>query len=185
MQDLFTLQGFPCSTTDDLSCFPSCSYILHSHIISFHFQFFFTSSFHCLFFTLILMTVISLWVNLGLCKALFAPALSHPSNPLWYLRQPVFTLTTAPACGSMLYFLRMKGLGESSFLMPIWTEETGCLWVQVSCLFCTSILRMRKKHQAWFRDKRRSGPLKKDVKWNFMITFKKKKNHTEKWILFS
>lgn len=92
MQDLFRLQGFPCSITD-LSCFPSCSYILHSHIISFHFQFFFTSFFFYLSFTLILMTVISLWVNLGLCKALSAPALSHPPNPVWYLRQPVFNLT--------------------------------------------------------------------------------------------
>lgn len=144
MQDLFTVQGLPCSTTDDLSCFPSCSYIPHSHIISFHFQFFFTSSFLCLSFTLIRMTVISLWVNLGLCKALSAPALSHPPNHVWYLRQPVFTLTKAPACGSMLYFLWMKGLGESSFLVHLWMEETGCLWVQVSCLFCTSILRMRK-----------------------------------------
>lgn len=57
MQDLFTLQGLPCFTTDDLSCFPSCSYIPYSHIISFHFQFFFTSSFVCLSFTLIMMTV--------------------------------------------------------------------------------------------------------------------------------
>lgn len=101
MQYLFTLQGFPWSTTDDFSCFPSCSYILHSHIISFHFQFFFTSFFLCLSFTFILMTLISLWVNLGLCKALSAPALSHLPNPVWYLRQPVFTLTKSPACGSM------------------------------------------------------------------------------------
>lgn len=56
---------------------------------------------------------------LGSVQSSFPPASSHPPNPLWYLRQPSFTLTEAPACGSMLYFFWMKGLNENAFLFPL------------------------------------------------------------------
>lgn len=63
----------------------------------------------------------------------FSQALSHPpTNPL----QPIplshqwltaLTLTKTPACGSMVYFLWMKGPNESAFLSQLWEEAAGCL----------------------------------------------------------
>lgn len=187
MQDLFTLQGFPYSTTDDLSCFPSCSYILHSHIISFHFQFFFTSfpSFLSLSFTLILMTVISLWVNFGLCKALFTPALSHPPNPYdIYGSQSLLSLKLLYVGQCFISYEWRAWVKVHSWYLSEWKKLVVCEFRSPVCFAHPYSGWGKKKHQVWFRDKIRSGPQKKDVKGNFMITFLKKKKCTEKWILF-
>lgn len=53
-------------------------------------------------------------------------AASHPpTNPPSHRCPPPFSKT--PACGSMVYFLWMKGLNESAFLSPAWEEAAGCL----------------------------------------------------------
>lgn len=131
LQDLFPLPGFPCSAADDLNCFP-LAVIFSNHTffpsISSSDIFWFLPSFIYLTFNLLLMTVMSLWVS----AKLFSPSFIPPTKPLWYLRQPRFTLTEAPACGSMLYFFWMKGLKESAFLFPVWAEAALCLRVHVS-----------------------------------------------------
>lgn len=60
-------------------------------------------------------------------------ALSHPPtntpqpNPPSHQWLTALTLTKTPACGSMVYFLWMKGPNESAFLPQLWEEAAGCL----------------------------------------------------------
>lgn len=61
---------------------------------------------------------------------------NHPPTPLSHLWLTALTLTKTPACGSMVYFLWMKGPNESAFLSHLWEEAAGCL--VSSCL--TSVL---------------------------------------------
>lgn len=92
-------------------------------------------------------------------KLHYPPASSHLPNSLWYLRKPSFTLTEAPACGSMLYFFWMKGLNESAFLFPLWGSWAACcLRVHVShpSLGWSNDIRLQlrtdMRHKKWDRD---------------------------------
>lgn len=177
MQDLFILQSFPCSTSDDLSCFPPCSYILHSHIISFHFQFFFTSSFLCLSFTLILMTVILLWVNLGLWKALSTRLCGTHQTPYdIYGSQSLLSVKLLHVVQCFISYEWRAWVKVPSWCLSEQKKLVVCEFRSPVCFAHPSS--GWEKNWAWFRDKRRSGTLKKDVNWNFMITFLKK-SHRE------
>lgn len=66
------------------------------------------------------------WCLQKCVNQLLPRAASHPpTNPPSHRCPP--PLTKTPACGSMVYFLWMKGLNESAFLSPAWEEAAGCL----------------------------------------------------------